>query len=321
MLLIEYINSPLTLDPANILNLERYNKLIHHFTSNYPDKCIYFDYSQDYLENNSAADYFSKLSNKVVFVSNVDIDFPPPKKPYKYDKYADFSKFPPNYLDIHYADKVETELKDIIEKNNLIVITNSVSVYSKNIVMIPIGPFKSFRHFRLKANLKTNLCYANFGVPIDRWFGNPRKKIVDFIKAKPFIKYSDTLYKKVRVGYKYMNVVDNDAFYNDISRSKFTICPRGCGIDTYRLWDCICLGSIPIVDKYEGHESFRGLPILFLENEDKYADLTEEFLNNTYEKFLKQDFSFEMMSMFYWHNKTLDAIKNSCPPQIHLATE
>lgn len=321
MLLIDYIKSPLTLDPSNLLTSERYNKLIHHFTSGYPEKCIFFDYSQDYLEHHSIAEYFSKLTNKIIFISNVDIDFPPPKKPYKYDKYADFSNFPPNYLDIPYLDKVETKLKDIIEKNNLTVFANSLSLYSKNLLMIPLGNSNGFRHFHLKANPKTNLCYANFGIPVDRWFGNPRKKIVEFIKTKPFIKLSNTLYKKARFGYKYINIIDNDAFYNSISRSKFTICPRGCGIDTYRLWDCICLGSIPIVDKYEGHEQFSGLPILFLENEDKYNDLTEEFLNSTYEKFLKQDYSFEIMSMFYWRNKTIDAIKNSCPPQNCLVTE
>jgi hypothetical protein len=38
--------------------------------------------------------------------------------------------------------------------------------------------------------------------------------------------------------------------YLDIAQSKFVLCPSGLGFDTYRLWETIILGSIPIVEVY-----------------------------------------------------------------------
>ena len=86
------------------------------------------------------------------------------------------------------------------------------------------------------------------------------------------------------------------------------ICPRGCGIDTYRLWDCIMLGCIPIVEKYESHNSWNDLPILFLDNIRDYELLTEDFLNRKYDKFLEKDFNYDKCTNDYWYKKI--CIKN-----------
>lgn len=96
------------------------------------------------------------------------------------------------------------------------------------------------------------------------------------------------------------NNMSNEHFYNMISMSKFTLCPRGCGIDTYRLWDAICLGSIPIVEKYSGHEQFDDLPILFVSN---YEIISEDFLNEKYAEFLQKDFCYDKLLFEYWRHK------------------
>jgi hypothetical protein len=93
-----------------------------------------------------------------------------------------------------------------------------------------------------------------------------------------------------------MLLSQND-FYEVISKSKFAICPRGCGIDTYRLWDCICLGCIPIVEKYDGHHRFKELPILFLDDINSFHNLTEEWLHMKYEEFMKRDFDYSLLFM------------------------
>jgi hypothetical protein len=119
------------------------------------------------------------------------------------------------------------------------------------------------------------------GIPCDRWFGNPRKEF----KAAPFM-------------VKRSNLSMNE-FYEDIAKSKFMICPRGCGIDTHRIWDCIQLGCIPIVQRYHSHKGFDDLPILFVDN----YDVTEELLNETYETYSKKTFSYEKCTMEYWIDK------------------
>jgi hypothetical protein len=290
MKISEYIHYNL-LSNNNIITLDKYTKLIHFLEK--CEKYFFLDLSEDLLENENICNIFSNINNKIILISAPDIDFPPPKKPYSYDKYFNTKILPPNYNDIDYYEKIETELINIIEKNNLKVIAHSVSINHDNIINIPIGIFNRFNHYHLKKNEKTILCYANFGIPCDRWNGNPRKDLINILKNKPFV-----LQENIKTNDR--NSMSHDHFYDMISRSKFTLCPRGCGIDTYRLWDTICLGSIPIVDKYDGHEQFHDLPILFV---NSYEIISEDFLNEKYAEFLEKDFCYEKLLFEYWANK------------------
>ena len=39
-------------------------------------------------------------------------------------------------------------------------------------------------------------------------------------------------------------------YHNEISRSKFILCPSGIGWDTYRIWESIVLGAIPVIERH-----------------------------------------------------------------------
>jgi hypothetical protein len=276
-----------TLTKENCINSYKYFELINFLISN-NSKYIKLELTEDILYENSLCTTLKQLSNKIILFLNVDIDFPPPKKPYTYD--TNFHKYnmPENYESISYYDKIDKNIIDIIEKNNLFIVTYSVSINHPNIIFVPLGIYSQFNHFHLKTKNKDILCYLNMGIPCDRWFGNPRKNIIDSLKDKSFVTKR--------------NGLAIDEFYNDISRSKFMICPRGCGIDTYRLWDCIILGCIPIVEKYESHIQWDDLPILFLNDISEYDGFTEEFLNKKYDEFLEKDFNYEKCKMKYWQN-------------------
>jgi hypothetical protein len=294
MKLYEYINDPNILDVNNVITLCR----IEHVANNVgmmngnSERCLFLKYSEDLLQYQDFNAILNTVCNKTIFILSCDIDFPPPNKPYCYDKYFDESKLPENHRKINYYEKINMNVLNIITKNNIHIYTHSLSINHPNITNIPIGIFDKFNHFHLKKNEKTILCYANFGIPCDRWFGNPRKELIHFIKDKNYILIENIFEKNPK---KYTN----DYFYDKISRSKFTLCPRGCGIDTYRLWDSICLGSIPIVEKYDGHQYFIELPILFV---DSYEELNEDFLKEKYEEFLKKDFSYDKLKIEYWQN-------------------
>ena len=290
MKILEYIDSVHFLNENNCMQLLKFQKIIKNIISkDNQNKYIGFEYSEDFLEYNDIIDIFNNLKNRIVLLYNVDIDFPPPKKPYNYDKYFNKYILPDNYEEINYYDKVNNDLIPIIEKNNIHVITYSLSINHKNLLFLPLGVYHNFNHFYLKQNNKDILCYLNFGIHCDRWYGNPRNKVLELLKNKQFIIHK--------------NGLDTFTFYSDISKSKFAICPRGCGIDTYRLWDCIALGCIPIVEKYDSHEQFSDLPILFLNRIEDYADLNEDYLNETYKIFLKMDFNYDKCKMEYWENK------------------
>lgn len=78
--------------------------------------------------------------------------------------------------------------------------------------------------------------------------------------------------------------ISRDTFFTRLGNSKFTICPRGNSPDTFRLYDSIYAGSIPIVVREPFHnlKIFENIPILFLNNESEFKELTQVFLEKKY---------------------------------------
>ncbi len=308
MKITEYINSnSIVLNPRNTFTLQKYETLICKYTSSVDTSNIKtFDYNQDTLHNKCIIDTLSQFTKCTILLSNLDVDFPPPKKPYEYDAYFNPSKLPTNHSNIPYLDKIHTDLLQVLEKNDIQIFAHAVSISHPNITMIPAGVFAKFSHFEMKTNKKDILCYANFGLSCNRWFGNPRNDVVEFIRNKPFIT-KENIHSTETVR---RNNLNDTYFYQQISRSKFAICPRGCGIDTYRMWDCICLGCIPIVEKYGGYEQFEDLPILFINSYKDYAVLNETILSSVYEEMNSRYYNYSKLTIDYWVDK-LECIRMS----------
>jgi hypothetical protein len=69
--------------------------------------------------------------------------------------------------------------------------------------------------------------------------------------------------------------------YDKTLGSRYALCPRGCGVDTHRFYECIYLGCVPIV--LRTHTVFDRLyaafPCFLVE---RWADVTEELLDQSY---------------------------------------
>jgi hypothetical protein len=72
--------------------------------------------------------------------------------------------------------------------------------------------------------------------------------------------------------------------YDKTLESRYALCPRGCGVDTHRFYECIYLGCVPIVIRT--HTVFdrlyapdTGFPCLVVE---RWGDVTEELLDACY---------------------------------------
>jgi hypothetical protein len=65
----------------------------------------------------------------------------------------------------------------------------------------------------------------------------------------------------------------------ELARHRFAICPRGNGIDTYRVWESLYLGVVPVVERstHTSHWASLGLPLLLI---DDWREVTPEFLND-----------------------------------------
>ena len=222
---------------------------------------------------------FQQYANKTIILLNPDCDFPPPKISNTYPTDPKYNGLTKDYHLIEYKDKIDYRIIKIIEEFNIKIVCYSSSIFHKYVIVIPLGitwqvniPKSVFSCNNIEKKI---LCYANFGIPtIERWFGNPRKDAYNKIKDKDFIFIENT---REDNSIRKMNNNYNN-YFNKLLYSKFSICPRGCGIDSYRVYDSILCNCIPIMLKNDDYyKNFKKWPILFI---DDYKDLTETFLNN-----------------------------------------
>lgn len=96
-------------------------------------------------------------------------------------------------------------------------------------------------------------------------------------------------------------------YLRTVKASKFTLCPRGNGDDTHRLWESIYLGTIPIIEKLKTHDICNDLPVLFVDN---WGDLNEEYLNDKYSEMINKKYNMEKLKISYWENFILKKINS-----------
>lgn len=97
----------------------------------------------------------------------------------------------------------------------------------------------------------------------------------------------------------------------EIAISKFVLCPSGLGMDTYRLWETLLLGSIPIVESNAGfNRVYSKLPVFVIPN---YTDLTPALLEAAYPCFVKhlESFDYRLLLEKYWIDLLFTSIDRS----------
>ena len=233
-----------------------------------------------------------------------------------------------NYWIFAHSETVEllfNELNNIEKFNNLTLVTSQSdrlitkklfnkkpdcisNWYSTNVVYnhvslhpIPLGISDSYNLNNFSTNHISNYQQTPFDEKIDKLFINFRKntnskereKLVDSLKHKEFV-YHD----------EYSN--DPVSYIDKLSNYKFVLCPWGNGIDTYRLWETLFSGSIPVVKKHDAYKKFKKLPIIFYENNE---DLTLDYLVEN-EKNINLDYSREFLTVDFWINKNIKINEN-----------
>jgi hypothetical protein len=99
------------------------------------------------------------------------------------------------------------------------------------------------------------------------------------------------------------NEYDRDLYYGRIRESKFVLCPSGIGYDTYRLWEVLYMGSIPVLEHTKGggwEKTTEKLPVLWV---DDFALVTPELLEREYALITaRTDYEFEKLTKEWWAN-------------------
>lgn len=258
----------------NFFLYNKWKKYVHILCKNNKNFILDNIFTYNDIELNEKQ--FLNNANKNIILINGDCDFPPPLFSNTYEFDPKYNKNNNNDNNKSYEKKIDYRILQMIEKYNINIYCFSSSIYHKNIHTLPLGitwqyPIPNFIFFD---NItKSILCYANFGIACDRWFGNPRRDCLNIINNKNFIQIENC-------------IIDDDvrkknnnysSYFLKLKQSKFSICPRGCGIDCYRIYDSIISNCIPIVLKNnEFYMNFQDYPILFIDN---YDMINENFLN------------------------------------------
>jgi len=202
------------------------------------------------------------------------------------------NKYLPEYLDLiskkPYSYSIICGKTDQALPPDMFIPKNVKSIYCNNIdfeheiiKFLPMGrDFRARESFRIDSkDLKRDiLAYCNFSLNT-HW---TRKAIKSFVQDKPFIKKENI--GERRKGSKRSWTMSNNDFFLRLQSSKFVICPRGSAPDSFRFYDTLYSGAIPIVIKHSMYDQFdhSELPILFLEHQKDYQKITENFLNEQY---------------------------------------
>ncbi len=91
----------------------------------------------------------------------------------------------------------------------------------------------------------------------------------------------------------------------DLAQSKFVVSPRGKGLDCYRTWEALYMGTFPIVRTSSLDPVYEGLPIVIVND---WSEVTESFLEQKYEELQHQTFQWEKLKADYWF-KLIDSYK------------
>lgn len=161
---------------------------------------------------------------------------------------------------------------DIERNKNIIWFSTNVDIEHERIIPIPIGLENPWWHPSLQKidNIlkieqmqaeKMFLCSAAFNTNTHP----SRVEVYNYFKNKPWCKIRNSIN-----GQYFME------YLITLACSKFAICPRGNGIDTHRLWECLYAGTIPIVEDCINVRPFaKILPIIVVKS---FEEVTQELL-------------------------------------------
>lgn len=304
MKLSEYINNLCSLiELENQITIEKFE---HFFTNLQNNQTIFYYKPYSKFTTEHLCEIFNKMYNKdaeyTVVMTNGDFDIPCITK-YWYDR----DHIP--YTDELQA-RIETmPLDDFLEMELLEKIPANCNIFCNAVIrkhprlhMIPLGrdPKGDKFYIPYQKTQKDILCYYNCSIPPKtiHWYGRIREYIFNSAVKKDWIVCEN-------IGTCNSRLLNQESFanyYQKLNRSKFMICPRGCSLDTYRLYDCLYRGCIPIVVRYAGYEILQDLPILFIDEWQDYCVLTQEILDAKWQVMLDTDYNYEKLKFGYWEN-------------------
>lgn len=145
----------------------------------------------------------------------------------------------------------------------------------------------------------TNLAYMNFSIET---YPQERRPVFDMFKDKQW----------VTVGQTSLTHQGSEKYLRSLRNHTFSLCPRGNGLDTHRLWESLYMGAIPVVRRHFGLSEFSDLPICWI---DDWSQVTPEFLEEERRRIMATTWNFDKLKIGYWEDLIADKV-NGCDPKV-----
>lgn len=166
------------------------------------------------------------------------------------------------------------DIDEIVSKHDRIFVNNLYKNIHDKIYPLPLGitrkEITDFVHLRQKD--KKGLCYANFSLTqkyrydILQWA--VKQDYIGCHFTKRFPEWDAEIDDK-----HFSEPLPFEEFLSRLSSHRFCIVPNGVGIDTDRLWECIYMNVVPIVQNNYGNNIFSKIWPMILVDRYEIADL------------------------------------------------
>eukprot|EP00668_Euglena_longa_P016704 GGOE01020994.1.p1 GENE.GGOE01020994.1~~GGOE01020994.1.p1 ORF type:complete len:369 (+),score=77.85 GGOE01020994.1:148-1107(+) len=153
---------------------------------------------------------------------------------------------------------------------------------------IPHGTGKQLTSWRRRLQVlrPTNEVFAQFSIRSPASRAKVRRKLLELLQRR-----------KLLVLHGPYQRMSHDAYLKRMVHSRFVVCPRGIGPDTYRTWEALVLGRVPVVERLLHPFLYAGLPVVQL---DSWQQLNSSLLAECWEAMQAQRVHIQKLSFTWW---------------------
>ena len=197
-----------------------------------------------------------------------------------------------NHGDVFTAPYNDEEIKPLLDDDNLIAlfVNQHHNISHPKVISVPLGVASHYdTWFIMKRALQKNVKKSHALFSAGSNFG-----------FRPFIR--DCVERNVGSEFFYFKEKKGlEEFNTALAASKMVLAMPGLGYDTYRLWEALAVGAVPVIEKGVGLDrTVYKLPVLIVED---YYKLTPALLQQAYTEALyrgiKGEWEYQRMTLGY----------------------